>query len=576
LSGGTLTGGLTISSGNFIVSPTAGDTVVNQLYPTADNTYLLGHSGRRWSGLYTVLINGGTPIHSGNYSSYALPLSGGTIGDSSLAFPLLIKGTAAQAGIILRDSSSANKAALSWDSGVGAYIYNYASGKYLSIKDDGTPTYSGSNTLIHSGNIGSQSVASANKLLTSNGASMVYQTSAGHLYVGDNIYTSADTHILGNNIRLRYGTSASYGLILNSSGNVTIGASDLASTTTKLYVDGGIRFAPRTIWGQSFDGTGNVRGPVTDVTSLRFDVNKTYGVYIKGSVYTSKATDDDVVIASPNTTMLLGGNVLIGTTTDNGYKLQIQGDGYASAGFRANTAFYTNGDYGIWNGGRYTAALTNNDIAYYANIHSFQGGNVLIGATTDNGAKLQVSGNIAIADTTGSSTTSNRLIFVRNTRTDDYWDFGLYAQSTKGLTFFQSSKGVNTDIGYLDGNGNFVANGGGAFGSDARYKNILANTTIDLATIANAPLFTYRWTDREDDKVYLGTTAQYWLDTNFRDAVNTSNPDFYHLDYGALAVGIGISVAKEVKGVKTEVEQLRDEVKQLKEKLNKYETLWHN
>ena len=75
---------------------------------------------------------------------------------------------------------------------------------------------------------------------------------------------------------------------------------------------------------------------------------------------------------------------------------------------------------------------------------------------------------------------------------------------------------------------------------------------------------------------HLGTSAQYWLGTQFKDAVNTANKDFYHLDYGALAVGIGISVAREVKGVKTEVELLRDEVRQLKEKLNKYEQVWHN
>ena len=46
------------------------------------------------------------------------------------------------------------------------------------------------------------------------------------------------TTIEGNTIYFKYGTSHSTGIILNSSGNVTIGSTDLASTASKLYVDG--------------------------------------------------------------------------------------------------------------------------------------------------------------------------------------------------------------------------------------------------------------------------------------------------------------------------------------------------
>lgn len=125
-------------------------------------------------------------------------------------------------------------------------------------------------------------------------------------------------------------------------------------------------------------------------------------------------------------------------------------------------------------------------------------------------------------------------------------------------------------------NGNLIANGGGAFGSDVRYKDIINYTNIDLATIANAPLFTYKWNDREDKKVYLGTSAQYWMDTNFKDAVNTTNKDFYHLDYGALGVGLAIATARKVVNHEERIATLEKENRELKEKLNKYETLWHN
>lgn len=49
---------------------------------------------------------------------------------------------------------------------------------------------------------------------------------------------SKDTYIYGNNLVFRYGADVGTAIFINSSGNVTIGSSDLASTTTKLYVDG--------------------------------------------------------------------------------------------------------------------------------------------------------------------------------------------------------------------------------------------------------------------------------------------------------------------------------------------------
>lgn len=151
---------------------------------------------------------------------------------------------------------------------------------------------------------------------------------------------------------------------------------------------------------------------------------------------------------------------------------------------------------------------------------------------------------------------------------DLYTNVGGYASS--GEIF----KVVGNGNVYI--NGNLTVTGGGAFGSDVRYKHIINYTNIDLATIADAPLFTYKWNDREDNKVYLGTSAQYWMETTFKDAVNTSNPNFYHLDYGALGVGLAIATARKVVDHEERIATLEKENKELKKKLNKYETLWHN
>lgn len=69
--GGTISGNILMAEGNHVVT--------RELYAAKDATYDLGGNSRRWSNVHTVLINGGTPIHSGNYSNYALPLTGGRI-----------------------------------------------------------------------------------------------------------------------------------------------------------------------------------------------------------------------------------------------------------------------------------------------------------------------------------------------------------------------------------------------------------------------------------------------------------------------------------------------------------------
>ena len=54
----------------------------------------------------------------------------------------------------------------------------------------------------------------------------------------DTVTNGYDTELRGNNLYMKYGTSANVGMTINSSGNVTIGPSDLAGTDSKLYVNG--------------------------------------------------------------------------------------------------------------------------------------------------------------------------------------------------------------------------------------------------------------------------------------------------------------------------------------------------
>lgn len=104
----------------------------------------------------TSLSWGNSPIlHSANYNSYALPLSGGTISGTNDA-PLKINTTFSTSSIIFQNSGS-NKTQVGWDNGLGAFLSNSVSDYSLCVRDNGTPCfYNGKyNTLIHSDNYNS-------------------------------------------------------------------------------------------------------------------------------------------------------------------------------------------------------------------------------------------------------------------------------------------------------------------------------------------------------------------------------------------------------------------------------------
>lgn len=103
-------------------------------------------------------------LHAGNYSSYALPLSGGTISGTTY-FPLTLNTTENIGNYLAFKINNVFKAYVGYDTNtLGAFLQS-AMGTYptLGLLNDNTPYYSPNggttkHTLIHSGNIGSQSV----------------------------------------------------------------------------------------------------------------------------------------------------------------------------------------------------------------------------------------------------------------------------------------------------------------------------------------------------------------------------------------------------------------------------------
>ena len=412
-SGGTISGELTLSLSNLHINN--GNIIFNEAYYLNNSGYDL----RWYNGAWNTLL------HSGNYSDYALPLSGGTINgsltvDSSSLSPLLIN-TSHSSGIGLRLAQNHTlKAEFNWDGYAGTYMYNHPSSSYIGVKDDGTPTYNG-NPLIHSGNIGSQSVAYATSAGGIQGSTSSINFARGHNRLemindhSGSVGDFATSYQSGISVITDYvgWQMTSYGgdwenpyfRSLEDTGRWKpwrrlAFIDDNVASATKLATS-------RTIWGQSFDGTGNVSGDLSDVTFLKIR-DYDYGIY-KGNYFGSLAASD-IVFYAPNlyfytsrTSMLINssGNVTIGESDSAGSLNRFSVVGGASdyanwadlgqmvlLDSNAMTANYlaittTNGGFAEIQAGQRNVGAKNIVLQKF-------GGNVLIGTTVDSGEKLQV------------------------------------------------------------------------------------------------------------------------------------------------------------------------------------------
>lgn len=442
-------------------------------------------------------------------------------------------------------------------------------------------------------------VAAAKKLVTSGGTNLVYSDSSSYFVAGLHDYS---TYIDGKTIYLRYSASG-IGMVMNSSGNVTIGATDLASTTTKLYVDGGIRFAPRTIWGQSFDGTGNVSGALSGVTYLTLS-GTTFGIY-QGNTLNSALTSNDIALYSQK--VYMGGNVLIGTMTDSGYKLDVAGTGRFTGAVTMSSTLSVGGNcylsgmsmiYQSDNAYRLTSYTSENyariynikeDGSSYGSMYIGQnstgaivilnGSYVGIGTTPSGNYKFQVSGNSYLGGSLHVSTTIKAVTSVTTPLLKSEGGLDIVANNSgAGARLYlttnvfrpwgDDSKLIDLGASNIQWRNvyavNAVFSGDTSSGSDIRFKDIIKNKTIKIADIAKAPLFTFKWNDREDDTIHLGSSAQYWEKVT---PWLVKGEDFKTLDYATLGVAMGISLAKKAVNHEERIKALEKEIKRLKEEM---------
>ena len=299
---------------------------------------------------------------------------------------------------------------------------------------------------------------------------------------------------------------------------------------------------PRSLWGQTFDGTGNVNG------TIHVNSGGIYPIILRNSGGSECSID-----------------------------YQCSGEHFV-AGVYPDRFF-------IWreNGGEIASFLSN--------------GNVGIGSLSTSGKKLYVNGDVGVAGTIYLETLSGgneRDLLYQQIADNDLFRIRCGGPSNQGWVeiataddgtepiYVRQYTGAFSSIArtltLLDGSGNTICPGnlltygGITMYSDLRKKNVLNSIIVPLDVMANADLFDYTFKTDEKCKVRAGTSAQYW-NAFLPQVTDTDNEGFFTMSYDVLATTCVLSMAKhfqrflieDFNNHETRIEFLERENKELKD-----------
>lgn len=502
--------------------------------------------------------NGRLLLHERNYSSYALPLSGGTInGDLFIANNY--------GGLVFSNTSNNSNAFLFYNGNADWYVTNKDWGAGYKIWHEGN--FTPSNYLPLSGGTMTGNILLGGTTTNKIGTNIVdttswqeftHQNSHGYIAIGPfndsvaHIYTDRPSFYFNKEL---YVNSAKVWNAGNDGSGSTLDAdlldgkhlSDIlasnVASATKLQT-------ARTIWGQSFDGTGNVDGKIlltswdNDGIGLRFQ-NSTKGVaYI--SMY---AADGNAYIFGQNGNRflinhnvygdifnVLGDNVSIGTVLNVGFKLAVNGDSVTN-NIRTQSIMLGYSDVS-------SSQVSNR--RYYASI------------TYENEGQSPSYLNPALVFKTMNNT---------------------YQSGTEVERMRLCSNG-NLSVGYAGNkgtklyvDGNVLASGGITMYSDQRKKTILNHVELSLKDIADAPLIEHYYNSDEKKTTHVGSIAQYWANMNDWFC-KLDSEGYYTMEIQNAALASAISVARELVKFENETDKrIRLLVEENKELRNEIERL---
>ena len=395
--------------------------------------------------------------------------------------------------------------------------------------------------------------------------------------------------------------------------NVTPVSNNIATSATKLQT-------PRTIWGQSFDGTGNVSGSLSEVGNIHFKVDDSYDIGSDAAasryIYTrwlGARSGRKLELGANNSGfgqgLCIDTNLNVGISTNTpAYKLHVVGNIYSSATIRtaaqnkaiilsndASPAWIsalegqvifntgkairfgeTAWDWNQWAGLKYTHSNKTiylgiaDGSAFNANSAQSDGTLRLAGITTitpDSGARIGGSGgNLYLGNANDSGWVCTQSICSQT-------NSSLWSIRQDGNAYFSNINvaGTATIGGDTTIGGNCLAKGGVTAyqSSDVRLKTNI--NKLNCLNVIKSIGGTYEFDYIRDHKHSIGFIAQNVNNPLLKDIVAKDDNGYLKINYWnpkliSLAFGALTEIDDEVDKLKARVRELESEVEYLKNK----------